>query len=108
MTMMICPKADSCQIKCDAKFPHERNQFCEEECGVGYIVPCNIYNAPVDVTLQDFSALLKKRANALTPAERMSAFMLGANAAQAIIDKQEGRPMPKMPPMPIPDKPGWC
>ena len=49
--------------------------------------------APVDVTLQDFSALLKKRANALTPAERMSAFMLGANAAQAIIDKQEGRPM---------------
>ena len=61
MTMMICPKADSCLIKCDAKFPHERNQFCEEQCGAGYIAPCNIYNAPVDVTLQDFYSLLKTR-----------------------------------------------
>ena len=64
MTMMICPKADSCLIKCDARFPHERNQFCEEQCGAGgagYIAPCNIYNAPVDVTLQDFYSLLKTR-----------------------------------------------
>ena len=61
MTMMICPKADSCLIKCDAKFPHERSRFCEEKCGAGYIAPCNIYNAPVDVTLQDFNALLKTR-----------------------------------------------
>ena len=61
MTMMICPKADSCLIKCDAKFPHERNHFCEEQCGAGYFAPCNIYNAPVDVTLQDFYSLLKTR-----------------------------------------------
>ena len=62
MTLMICPKADKCLRVCEAKFEHERSHFCEEECGAGYIAPCNIIlEKPVDVTLQDFYSFVNKR-----------------------------------------------
>ena len=61
MTLMICPKADKCLRVCEAKFEHERSHFCEEECGAGYIAPCNIIlEKPVDVTLQDFYSFVNK------------------------------------------------
>ena len=112
---MICPKADKCLRVCEAKFEHERSHFCEEECGAGYIAPCNIIlEKPVDVTLQDFNALMKTRGTnkAVIQSNIMRQVMeiapLLAQAYESLQGNQTyARPMPKLPPLPKPARHPW-